>query len=147
LQTSITVVLPIYRRDEVREFNCFSLSLTEVANFSVFYVVCRWLKITDSFHTFHTSRRLHSGDVADDRFFHKTNDSDATQFYFLYPSIGPHSLYSLPSCFSVQFIRASLSMGCVLGIFFGRCVGGFCFLRYLGFQGAASLALKAIPPH
>jgi len=29
-------------------------------------------------------------DVADDRFFHKTNDSDATQFYFLYPSIGPH---------------------------------------------------------
>ncbi|KAJ7449585.1 peptidase M50B-like-domain-containing protein [Mycena latifolia] len=29
-------------------------------------------------------------DVADDRFFHKTNDSDATQFAILYPSIGPH---------------------------------------------------------
>ena len=38
-------------------------------------------------------------------------------------------------------------MGCVLGIFFGRCIGGLRFLRYLGFQGAASLALKAIPPH
>ncbi|KAK7060896.1 hypothetical protein VNI00_000629 [Paramarasmius palmivorus] len=29
-------------------------------------------------------------DVADDRFFHKTNDSDATQFAILYPSLGPH---------------------------------------------------------
>lgn len=29
-------------------------------------------------------------DVADDRFFHKTNDSDATQFAILYPSMGPH---------------------------------------------------------
>ncbi|KAL0065815.1 hypothetical protein AAF712_007118 [Marasmius tenuissimus] len=33
-----------------------------------------------------------TGDVADDRFFHKANDSDATQFAILYPSIGPHSM-------------------------------------------------------
>jgi len=29
-------------------------------------------------------------DVTDDRFFHKTNDSDVTQFSILYPRIGPH---------------------------------------------------------
>ncbi|RDB20847.1 hypothetical protein Hypma_012056 [Hypsizygus marmoreus] len=29
-------------------------------------------------------------DVADDRFFHKTNDSDATQFSILFPRLGPH---------------------------------------------------------
>jgi hypothetical protein len=33
------------------------------------------------------------GDVADDRFFHKTNDSDATQFALLYPRIGAHGAY------------------------------------------------------
>ncbi|KAG2011599.1 hypothetical protein CC2G_011694 [Coprinopsis cinerea AmutBmut pab1-1] len=37
-------------------------------------------------------------DVADDRFFHKTNDSDATQFSLLFPKIGAHSIhFSLPS--------------------------------------------------
>jgi hypothetical protein len=30
------------------------------------------------------------GDVADDRFFHKSNDSDATQFSLLYPRIAAH---------------------------------------------------------
>ncbi|KAJ7281794.1 peptidase M50B-like-domain-containing protein [Mycena rebaudengoi] len=29
-------------------------------------------------------------DVADDRFFHKTNDSDATQFAIMFPSTSPH---------------------------------------------------------
>jgi hypothetical protein len=29
-------------------------------------------------------------DVADDKFFHKTNDSDATQFAILYPRISAH---------------------------------------------------------
>lgn len=50
----------------------------------------------------------YSGDVADDRFFHKTNDSDATQFYFLYPRIGPHSLhpsYCYPCQFTLIYLR------------------------------------------
>lgn len=33
-----------------------------------------------------------TGDVADDRFFHKTNDSDAAQFYILYPAIPTHGM-------------------------------------------------------
>ncbi|KAF5351576.1 hypothetical protein D9758_007204 [Tetrapyrgos nigripes] len=33
-------------------------------------------------------------DFADDRFFHKINDSDATQFSLLYPSMGPHDFNS-----------------------------------------------------
>jgi len=31
-------------------------------------------------------------DVADDKFFHKTNDSDATQFAILYPRISAHGM-------------------------------------------------------
>ena len=38
---------------------------------------------------------ISAGDVADDRFFHKTNDSDATQFSLLYPAIGPHGIFIL----------------------------------------------------
>jgi hypothetical protein len=41
---------------------------------------------------------LHPGDVADDRFFHKSNDSDATQFSLLYPRIGAHGKPSLNTC-------------------------------------------------
>jgi hypothetical protein len=31
-----------------------------------------------------------TGDVTDDRFFHKANDSDAAQFSILYPKIPSH---------------------------------------------------------
>ena len=47
---------------------------------------------------------ISTGDVADDRFFHKTNDSDATQFSLLYPAIGPHGMIY---CLSLQ-IRTKL---------------------------------------
>lgn len=90
----------------------------------------------------------YSGDVADDRFFHKTNDSDATQFYFLYPRIGPHSLhpsYCYPCQFTLIYLRFFFSMGDVLGNFFNQCVGGLCYLGYYGFQGAASSVLEANP--
>lgn len=30
------------------------------------------------------------GDIADDKYFRKANDSDATQFWLLYPKIGAH---------------------------------------------------------
>lgn len=36
------------------------------------------------------------GDIADDKYFRKANDSDATQFWVLYPSIGAHSKFWLP---------------------------------------------------
>jgi len=50
-------------------------------------------------------------DVADDRFFHKTNDSDATQFYFLYPSIGPHVWATFWVIFSVGVLVAFAILG------------------------------------
>jgi len=52
-------------------------------------------------------------DVADDRFFHKTNDSDATQFALLYPRIGAH----VWATFWITFQLASLAGFAVLGIF------------------------------
>ncbi|KAJ7504513.1 peptidase M50B-like-domain-containing protein [Mycena galericulata] len=51
-------------------------------------------------------------DVADDRFFHKTNDSDATQFAILYPRIGPHQWAS----FWIFFQLGVLAAFSVLGI-------------------------------
>ncbi|KAF8159685.1 peptidase M50B-like-domain-containing protein [Crassisporium funariophilum] len=52
-------------------------------------------------------------DVADDRFFHKTNDSDATQFSILYPRIGAH----VWATFWIIFQVASLAGFAVLGIY------------------------------
>ncbi|ESK94900.1 hypothetical protein Moror_14067 [Moniliophthora roreri MCA 2997] len=52
-------------------------------------------------------------DVADDRFFHKTNDSDATQFAILYPSIGPH----IWATFWITFQLGGLVGFSLLGIF------------------------------
>ncbi|KAJ7715365.1 peptidase M50B-like-domain-containing protein [Mycena maculata] len=51
-------------------------------------------------------------DVADDRFFHKANDSDATQFAILYPRIGPH----LWATFWIVFQLGVLAAFSVLGI-------------------------------
>ncbi|KAF8239360.1 hypothetical protein L208DRAFT_1386242 [Tricholoma matsutake] len=50
-------------------------------------------------------------DVADDRFFHKTNDSDATQFYFLYPRIGPHIWATFWVIFSISVLAAFAILG------------------------------------
>jgi len=51
-------------------------------------------------------------DVADDRFFHKTNDSDCTQFAILYPRIGPH----VWAVFWITFQVGVLAAFSVLGI-------------------------------
>ena len=50
------------------------------------------------FYFWQSSTRLQSilfvvWDVADDKFFHKTNDSDATQFAILYPRISAHGTF------------------------------------------------------
>ncbi|TFK32787.1 peptidase M50B-like-domain-containing protein [Crucibulum laeve] len=52
-------------------------------------------------------------DVADDRFFHKTNDSDATQFSILYPRIGAH----LWATFWIIFQLGVLAAFVILGIY------------------------------
>lgn len=41
------------------------------------------------------------GDIADDKYFRKANDSDATQFFFLYPQLGAHCT-SLSSSYSIS---------------------------------------------
>ncbi|KAJ3731846.1 peptidase M50B-like-domain-containing protein [Lentinula guzmanii] len=51
-------------------------------------------------------------DVADDRFFHKTNDSDCTQFSILYPGIGAHTW----ATFWIAFQLGVLAAFAVLGI-------------------------------
>ncbi|KAF7370721.1 hypothetical protein MSAN_00705300 [Mycena sanguinolenta] len=51
-------------------------------------------------------------DVADDRFFHKSNDSDATQWSILFPSTSPHQW----ALFWIVFQLGVLASFCVLGI-------------------------------
>jgi len=51
-------------------------------------------------------------DVADDRFFHKTNDSDATQFAILFPKTSPHQW----ATFWILFQLGVLAAFSVLGI-------------------------------
>lgn len=50
-------------------------------------------------------------DVADDRFFHKTNDSDATQFSLLYPIIGPHVWAAFWTLFSMAILVGYVLLG------------------------------------
>ncbi|KAF8817570.1 hypothetical protein BYT27DRAFT_7199105 [Phlegmacium glaucopus] len=50
-------------------------------------------------------------DVADDRFFHKTNDSDATQFSILYPSIGAHVWAAFWIFFQLVFLAGFATLG------------------------------------
>jgi len=50
-------------------------------------------------------------DVADDRFFHKTNDSDATQFSILYPAIGPHVWATFWIIFQLVFLAGFATLG------------------------------------
>ncbi|KJA23587.1 hypothetical protein HYPSUDRAFT_137554 [Hypholoma sublateritium FD-334 SS-4] len=52
-------------------------------------------------------------DVADDRFFHKTNDSDATQFSILFPRISAH----VWAAFWIFFQLGALASFSILGIF------------------------------
>lgn len=50
-------------------------------------------------------------DVADDRFFHKTNDSDTTQFELMYPSVRQHVWALLWIAFSVAWIIGFILIG------------------------------------
>ncbi|KAG6909039.1 hypothetical protein DXG01_002313 [Tephrocybe rancida] len=50
-------------------------------------------------------------DVADDRFFNKTNDSDATQFALLYPRVGPHLWAALWIIFELAVLAGFIVLG------------------------------------
>lgn len=50
-------------------------------------------------------------DVADDRFFHKTNDSDATQFSLLYPRLGPHIWAAIWILFGIAVLAGFVVLG------------------------------------
>ncbi|TFK71661.1 hypothetical protein BDN72DRAFT_427164 [Pluteus cervinus] len=50
-------------------------------------------------------------DVADDKFFHKTNDSDATQFSILYPKVGPHLWATFWFIFQLGVLGAFVILG------------------------------------
>lgn len=52
-------------------------------------------------------------DVADDRFFNKNNDSDATQFSLLFPRIGPHIWAILWILFEAAMLVAFVFIGIV----------------------------------
>ncbi|KAJ7043484.1 peptidase M50B-like-domain-containing protein [Mycena alexandri] len=50
-------------------------------------------------------------DVADDRFFHKSNDSDATQFSLLFPSTSPHQWAAIWILFQLGVLAAFSVLG------------------------------------
>ncbi|KAF9005917.1 peptidase M50B-like-domain-containing protein [Cyathus striatus] len=76
---------------------------------NILFVICTCL-----FYSSHSPYMIALlGDVADDRFFHKTNDSDATQFSILYPRIGAH----LWATFWIIFQLGMLAGFALLGIY------------------------------
>lgn len=54
-----------------------------------------------------------AGDIADDKYFRKANDSDATQFWVLYPSIGAHLWALLWIIFELGVITGFVLLGIV----------------------------------
>jgi hypothetical protein len=52
-------------------------------------------------------------DFADDRYFNKVNDSDATQFSLLYPSIGPHTWALFWMFFQLAVLAGFVCIGLV----------------------------------
>uniref|UniRef100_D8Q0G5 Peptidase M50B-like-domain-containing protein n=1 Tax=Schizophyllum commune (strain H4-8 / FGSC 9210) TaxID=578458 RepID=D8Q0G5_SCHCM len=54
-----------------------------------------------------------TGDVADDRFFHKANDSDATQFSLLWPSLSAHVWALLWIFFAMGTLVAFIMIGLI----------------------------------
>lgn len=98
---------------------------------SILFVVCKAVDASNKPQVYNTIIDIILGDVADDRFFHKTNDSDATQFALLYPRIGAHGAYLryilfhllqqiyflVWATFWIIFQLASLAGFAVLGIF------------------------------
>ncbi|KAL1747932.1 peptidase M50B-like-domain-containing protein [Schizophyllum fasciatum] len=53
------------------------------------------------------------GDVADDRFFHKVNDSDATQFSLLFPALSAHVWALLWIFFAMGTLVAFIMIGLI----------------------------------
>ena len=82
--------------------------------------------------------------MADDRFFHKTNDSDATQFAILYPRIGAHGKsrdFSHPSDYSVSSVWATIWI-----IFQLACLAGFAVLGIYAFKVCSSIVVVLSMP-
>ncbi|EKM49999.1 uncharacterized protein PHACADRAFT_264473 [Phanerochaete carnosa HHB-10118-sp] len=52
-------------------------------------------------------------DIADDKYFRKANDSDATQFSLLYPSLGPHVWGLLWIIFEIAILTGFVLLGVV----------------------------------
>jgi len=52
-------------------------------------------------------------DISDDKFFHKTNDSDATQFSLLYPSVKAHIWGAIWICFELCVLVSFVVIGLV----------------------------------
>ncbi|KAH9479577.1 hypothetical protein JR316_0008172 [Psilocybe cubensis] len=103
------VVLPIHWGHEVRTFNSLN-------HYSYLYILLLLPRPT-----------LRIGDVADDRFFHKSNDSDATQFSLLYPRIGAHTHYlamAVWATFWIIFQLGFLAGFAILGIFAFKSIVG-----------------------
>lgn len=88
-QASTTVVLLIPRCDEVRHSLitvCVKLlTNTRAVHYTLFVWIFQSVSIQNAYSVL--------GDIADDKYFRKANDSDATQFWVLYPSIGAHSRF------------------------------------------------------
>ncbi|KAL1733214.1 peptidase M50B-like-domain-containing protein [Schizophyllum commune] len=74
----------------------------------------RWYCLLRSFCSY-LDRRTHclTGDVADDRFFHKANDSDATQFSLLWPSLSAHVWALLWIFFAMGTLVAFIMIGLI----------------------------------
>ena len=90
IQASATLVLSFRGHDEVGSLEFFLWTMPNHTH-SALFVICMSGEIF-TFLFLVSLTLLLPGDVADDRFFHKTNDSDATQFSILYPRVGPHGM-------------------------------------------------------
>jgi hypothetical protein len=133
IQVSIKMVLSLRRRHEVR-LSVFSTIINSfIAHFhSMLYVICK------SFFTHNSnaySHPLRTGDLADDKFFRKPNDSDCTQFHILCPSISAHGEVSPPPLRKLFVDDIPCSMGGFLDCVPGGGVNRVYVPWDLGLQG------------
>ena len=89
-QASPEMVLLIHRRDEVRTRLFLPSELGSSLRpslYSALYVVC--MCFTEHLFGFRSLPCV-TGDIADDKYFRKANDSDATQWSIMYPKTRAH---------------------------------------------------------
>ena len=100
LQPGVKVVLSFRWRYEVSSFANEFIHSMLTAYFAVYYTLSvRVHNRCAMFYPVFTDDSYLTGDIADDKYFRKANDSDATQFALLYPRIGAHStLFTSLSC-------------------------------------------------